>query len=112
MEWVDRASAPGLGYGISKEEIDQWSAERKAITAQGGRLLDAEFPTVLHATPLACDHGARQESRSISRAARGPTTRRSGDALLGAADRARADPPRLKVRLHRLPRGIRVLWGN
>jgi hypothetical protein len=52
MEWVDRASAPGLGYGISKEEIDQWSAERKAITAQGGRLLDAEFPTVLHATPL------------------------------------------------------------
>ena len=41
MAWVDRVRARpgverGLGYGIPKEEIDQWSAERKASTAQGG----------------------------------------------------------------------------
>lgn len=41
MEWVDRVRARpgverGLSYGIPKEEIDQWSAERKASTAQGG----------------------------------------------------------------------------
>ena len=41
MEWVDRVRARpgverGLGYGVPKEEIDQWSAERKANTAKGG----------------------------------------------------------------------------
>ena len=41
MEWVDRVRARpgverGLSYGIPKEEIDQWSAERKARTAKGG----------------------------------------------------------------------------
>ena len=41
MAWVDRVRARpgverGLGYGIPKEEIDQWSAERKVSTAQGG----------------------------------------------------------------------------
>ena len=41
MEWVDRVRARpgverGLGYGIPKEEIEQWSAERKARTAKGG----------------------------------------------------------------------------
>ena len=41
MAWVDRVRARpaverGLAYGIPKEEIDQWSAERKARTAQGG----------------------------------------------------------------------------
>ena len=39
MRWVDRVRARpaverGLAYGMPKEEIDQWSAERKANTAK------------------------------------------------------------------------------
>lgn len=41
MEWVDRVRARpgverGLAYGVPKEEIDQWSEERKAQTAKSG----------------------------------------------------------------------------
>ena len=41
VEWVDRVRARpgverGLGYGVPKEEIDQWSEERKARTARSG----------------------------------------------------------------------------
>ncbi|MEM9621532.1 MAG: glutathione binding-like protein [Pseudomonadota bacterium] len=41
MAWVDRVRARpgverGLGYGVPKEEIDQWSEARKKQTAQGG----------------------------------------------------------------------------
>ena len=41
MAWVDRVRARpaverGLGYGVPKEEIDQWSEERKARTAKSG----------------------------------------------------------------------------
>ena len=41
MSWVDRVRARpgverGLGYGVPKEEIDQWSEERKAATANSG----------------------------------------------------------------------------
>ena len=41
MEWVDRVRARpgverGLGYGIPKAEIDQWSEDRKAKTASSG----------------------------------------------------------------------------
>ncbi|MEM8635703.1 MAG: glutathione binding-like protein [Pseudomonadota bacterium] len=41
MEWVDRVRARpgverGLGYGVPKEEIDQWSEARKASTARSG----------------------------------------------------------------------------
>ena len=41
MEWIDRVRARpgverGLGYGVPKEEIDQWSEERKARTARSG----------------------------------------------------------------------------
>lgn len=41
MQWVDRVRArPGVGrglaYGVPKDEIDQWSAERKARTASSG----------------------------------------------------------------------------
>ena len=41
VEWVDRVRARpgverGLGYGVPKEEIDQWSEARKAQTAKGG----------------------------------------------------------------------------
>ena len=41
MAWVDRVRARpgverGLAYGVPKEEIDQWSAERKTSTAKGG----------------------------------------------------------------------------
>ena len=41
MEWVDRVRARpaverGLAYGVPKEEIDQWSEERKARTAKSG----------------------------------------------------------------------------
>ena len=41
MRWVDRVRARpaverGLAYGMPKEEIDQWSAERKANTAKSG----------------------------------------------------------------------------
>ncbi len=41
MEWVERVRARpgverGLAYGVPKEEIDQWSEERKASTAKGG----------------------------------------------------------------------------
>lgn len=41
MAWVDRVRARpgverGLGYGVPKDEIDQWSEERKKATAQSG----------------------------------------------------------------------------
>ncbi len=41
MAWVDRVRARpgverGLAYGVPKEEIDQWSEERKASTAKSG----------------------------------------------------------------------------
>jgi len=41
LEWVDRVRARpgverGLGYGIPKDEIDQWSEARKARTARSG----------------------------------------------------------------------------
>ena len=41
MEWVDRVRARpgverGLGYGVPKDEIDQWSEERKAQYRKGG----------------------------------------------------------------------------
>ena len=41
MEWVDRVRARpgverGLGYGVPKSEVDQWSEERKASTAKSG----------------------------------------------------------------------------
>ncbi len=41
MEWVDRVRARpgverGLAYGVPKDEIDQWSEERKARTAKSG----------------------------------------------------------------------------
>ena len=41
MEWVDRVRARpgverGLGYGVPKDEIDQWSEARKARTALSG----------------------------------------------------------------------------
>ena len=41
MEWVDRVRTRpgverGLGYGVPKDEIDQWSEERKARTARSG----------------------------------------------------------------------------
>ena len=41
MAWIGRVRArPGVGrglaYGVPKDEIDQWSAERKASYAQGG----------------------------------------------------------------------------
>ena len=42
MSWVDRVRARpgverGLGYGEPKDEVDQWSAERKASTAKKRR---------------------------------------------------------------------------
>ena len=42
MQWVDRVRARpaverGLSWGMPKEEIDQWSEERKASYAKGGR---------------------------------------------------------------------------
>ena len=41
MGWVDRVRARpaverGLGYGVPKDEIDQWSEERKVRTARSG----------------------------------------------------------------------------
>jgi len=41
MNWIDRVRARpgverGLAYGVPKEEIDKWSAERKAQYRQGG----------------------------------------------------------------------------
>ena len=41
MDWVDRVRARpgverGLAYGVPKDEIDQWSEERKARTAKSG----------------------------------------------------------------------------
>ena len=41
MEWIDRVRARpgverGLGYGVPKSEVDQWSEERKASTAKSG----------------------------------------------------------------------------
>ena len=41
MAWIDRVRARpavgrGLAYGMPKDEIDQWSAERKAETAKSG----------------------------------------------------------------------------
>ena len=41
MEWVDRVRARpgverGLGYGVPKDEIDQWSEERKALASKSG----------------------------------------------------------------------------
>ena len=41
MDWVDRVRERpgverGLGYGVPKAEIDQWSEERKAKTASSG----------------------------------------------------------------------------
>jgi len=41
VEWLDRVRARpgverGLGYGVPKAEIDQWSEERKAKTAKSG----------------------------------------------------------------------------
>jgi GST-like protein len=46
VEWVDRVRArPGVGrglaYGVPEDEIDQWSAERKASTAKGGATIAA-----------------------------------------------------------------------
>ena len=42
MAWIDRVRARpaverGLAYGVPKDEIDQWSEERKKQTASGGR---------------------------------------------------------------------------
>lgn len=41
MEWVDRVRARpgverGLGYGVPKDEIDQWSEKRKALASKSG----------------------------------------------------------------------------
>ena len=41
LAWIDRVRArPGVGrgleYGIPKDEIDQWSKERKESYAKGG----------------------------------------------------------------------------
>ncbi|MEM1435065.1 MAG: glutathione S-transferase C-terminal domain-containing protein, partial [Pseudomonadota bacterium] len=41
MDWIDRVRArPGVGrglaYGVPAEEVDQWSAARKAGTARSG----------------------------------------------------------------------------
>ena len=41
VEWVDRVRARpavgrGLAYGVPEDEVDQWSAARKAATARGG----------------------------------------------------------------------------
>ena len=41
MAWVKRVRARpgverGLAYGVPKDEIDQWSEERKAAYARGG----------------------------------------------------------------------------
>ena len=41
MEWVDRVRARlgverGLGYGVPKSEVDQWSEERKASITKSG----------------------------------------------------------------------------
>ena len=41
MQWIDRVRARpgverGLGYGVPRDEIDQWSEERKAQTAKSG----------------------------------------------------------------------------
>ena len=46
MAWVDRVRARpavgrGLAYGVPKEEVDQWSAERKAQTVLGGSSIAA-----------------------------------------------------------------------
>lgn len=46
LAWVDRVRARpgvarGLAYGVPEEEIDQWSAERKASYARGGASIAA-----------------------------------------------------------------------
>lgn len=46
MAWIDRVRARpavgrGLAYGVPKDEIDQWSAERKARYAKGGASISA-----------------------------------------------------------------------
>ncbi len=46
VAWVDRVRARpgverGLAYGVPKDEIDQWSAERKAQYRKGGSIIAA-----------------------------------------------------------------------